>query len=397
MQFCIAIVSSASEGDLVRRLRGAAQADVAPKATNATLQRTEQQPDITEAAAIWDDLFSNPTTSHSFAVWLGDLDAESRQAWERNISDMSLAQNGAEWWPRWHPHPWHHGWHHWHHWGPGPHWHHWYVSEETLNNASDSIGDTSLAQGEWWGPHWHPHPWFHRWHHGWHHWHPAWHHWHRWFATEATLGNTSGADFTKAQGPGGEIDAGEALDNNAFWNTVLGDATLMQGFAAWLGRMDKETREAWETSLFHPPQEESGNVSSNVSEMSLAQATAEWWGPHWHPHHWHPHPGFHGWHHGWHHWGHGPHWHHWFVSEESSDNVTSNLSEASLVQASAAWWGPHWHPHHWHPHPGWHHGWHHWGHGPHWRHWYASEAMMGETPEVESNESALSEALTGNV
>merc|ERR1712190_217016 len=118
-------------------------------------------------------------------------------------------------------------------------------------------------------------------------------------------------------------------------------------------------------------EELSDNATSNVSEESLLQAASAWWGPHWHPHSWGPHwhPGFHG----WHHWGHGPHWHHWLVSEELSDNATSNVSEESLLQAAAAWWGPHWHP------------------------WYASEAMLGEIPEFESNESALSEALIGNV
>jgi len=320
--FCIGVGVSASEVGPGRRLRGTAKPDVVPEASIST-QSAGQKNDNAEVAALWDDVLGNPTMSHSFAAWLGDLDAETRDAWERNVSNLSLAQGGAAWFPHWHPHPWHHGWHHWHHWGPGPHWHHWYLSEEELSNTSESSVDESLAQGAWWGPHWHPRPWYHGWHHGWHHWHPGWYHWHHWYASNETLGNASSADFAKSDGPAGEVDAGEVLNNTAFWNTVFGDATLVQGFAAWVGYMDNATRSDWESSLFQPIEASSDDASNLASEMSSVQAAAEWWGPHWHPHPWHD-----GWHHGWHHWGHGPHWHHWYSSETTAPEAPNTVNVA---------------------------------------------------------------------
>merc|ERR1712137_703832 len=104
-----------------------------------------------------------------------------------------------------------------------------------------------------------------------HHWHPGWYHWHHWYASNDTLSNTSSADFAKSDGPAGEVDAGKTLSNIAFWNTIFGDAALVQGFAAWVGSMDNATRSVWELSLFQPLEERSDDASNLVSEMSLAQ------------------------------------------------------------------------------------------------------------------------------
>jgi len=174
---------------------------------DGSLEQAEKDVYEGNAVSFWDVVFGADEATQSFAAWLAEMGNETRQAWERNVSEVSFAEVGAQWWPSWHHH-WHghHGhfgphWHHHHH-----HWHHWFSEDASSGFAAASRVESqaSFAEGatQWWHNDWD--------HHGRHdddhydnhddhdgdddhddrhdHWHHC-DHCHDWYALDAVLGN----------------------------------------------------------------------------------------------------------------------------------------------------------------------------------------------------------------
>jgi len=108
------------------------------------------------AVSFWDVVFGDDEATQSFAAWLTEISNETRQAWERNVSEVSFAEVGAQWWPSWHHH-WHDDYHHHNH----HHWHHWFSEDASsgLSAAARVESQASFAEVaiQWWHNDWDHH------------------------------------------------------------------------------------------------------------------------------------------------------------------------------------------------------------------------------------------------
>mmetsp|Transcript_88448 Transcript_88448/g.253350 ORF Transcript_88448/g.253350 Transcript_88448/m.253350 type:complete len:311 (-) Transcript_88448:301-1233(-) len=153
--------------------------------------QAEKDVDEGNAVSFWDVVFGADEATQSFAAWLAEMGNETRQAWERNVSEVSFAEVGAQWWPSWHHH-WHDDYHHHNH----HHWHHWFseYASSGLSAAARVESQASFAEvaTQWW-------------HNGWDHHHDDHHddhhdHWHHWYASAGPAGKSSASTSAEAGG-----------------------------------------------------------------------------------------------------------------------------------------------------------------------------------------------------